>query len=101
MVYDYGYDFNNFCVYILNIMIKRDDKVYCYNEHIVKEENYSFTKDVLYNIVYIHYNKGVIFLNSNEGFTISFDYPDEYNNHFLTIKQLRKKKLEKLEKLYD
>jgi len=85
-------------------MIKIGDKVYCHTEHIVKhiilKDNYSFTKDLLYRVVYIRNMYDSIYIICNEGDTICFDYPEEYNKYFFNIKQMRKKKLEQLEKSY-
>lgn len=74
------------------------NNVYCHTELFV-EINNTFTKGKYYEIRPISYpfpREDFIHLKSNEGYTVSFRYPEEYDKHFYTFKQLRKNKLENL-----
>jgi len=76
-----------------------ENRVYCHTECVVYR-NIIFTKGEYYKIVpvssaLLKNNKDRINLQSNAYSRVNFDYKS-FNDHFYTIQQIRKKKLEEI-----
>lgn len=73
--------------------MKKESKLYCRLDCSIVDY-VTFTNGKYYNSNYSGFDS--IQIECNEGHLVSFYYPETFNKYFITVKELRRNKLEKL-----